>query len=154
MKKKLIIYSGIPCSGKSTTAKNYLGLSNGGLVVSRDTLRETYFGDNYNYSKSNEQFISDKFDEIMDHSIENPLIKYIIIDNTHCKEKYLDNLIKIYGKVFDIQIVFFELTLFKAYYRNFVRFFKTGKWIPINVIKNMYSNYNKINKSKYKYLLD
>ncbi len=153
MKKKLIIFSGIPCSGKSTYGE-YLMTNKNTILVSRDILREKYFGPNYKYTKSNEKFISNKFDEIMDSCIENELINYIILDNTHCKEKYLDNLITIYGQIFDIHIIFFELTLKKAYLRNILRFIKTGKWIPFYVIKNMYHNYSKINKSKYQNLLD
>lgn len=153
MNKKLIIFSGVPCSGKSTYGNYLLGNKNT-ILLSRDILREKYFGDHYKYTKSNEKFISQKFDEIMDSCIENNLIKNVILDNTHCKEKYLDNLIMIYGKVFDIQIIFFEVNIYKAHFRNVMRFIKTGKWIPCSVLNTMYKNFNKINKNKYKNLLD
>lgn len=153
MKKKLIIFSGIPCSGKTTYGK-YLLTNKNTILVSRDILREKYFGPNYKFNKSKEKFITEKFDDIMDSCIENNLIQYVILDNTHCKEKYLDNLITIYGQVFDIHIIFFEVNLRKAYLRNIIRFVKTGKWIPFGIIKNMYYNYSNINKNKYKNLMD
>jgi len=156
--KTIIILSGIPCSGK-TTYTNYL-LSNKDYVsISRDSLRDKYFGKEYQrskyggekyvYSRQNEKFISLKFDETMDEYLENPNIKYIIMDNTHCKEKYLDDFIKIYKRFTNIQVIFFDTPLIKSYYRNIIRYIKTGKFIPFSIIKNMNINYRKINKGKY-----
>jgi len=50
-------------------------------------------------------------------------------------------------------VKFIDVPLWKAYARNIWRNFKAGKWIPFNIIKAMYRNYNKINKDKYKHLI-
>lgn len=151
MKKELIILVGIPCSGKSTWSKKQ---GDNSKVLSRDNLREKYFGKSYKPTSAGENYITEVFDEELDKALNGFKFDKIILDNTHCKEKYIDSIIKIFGKQCDIKIVFFEVSLFKAHFRNIIRYIKTGKWIPIKVINNMYKNYNKLNKSKYQNLLN
>jgi len=150
--KTIIITSGIPCSGKSTWSNEMRNLVT--TVICRDTIREMYFMRPYHYSKYNE----DKVTEIFNHELEKFLCgdnsfdpTICILDNTHCKEKYIDQWIAYFKDKpeVNLQIKFFDIPLWKAYYRNYMRYFKTKKWIPLKVIWHMSKNYNKINKEKY-----
>jgi len=147
----ITILCGIPCSGKSTYAEKRFDNEFNSFVVCRDTIRENYFKQPYIYSIENENDVTNKFSNLLKQylSFDNT---NVILDNTHCKEKYIDEIINKYPNC-NIIIKFFEISLLKAHYRNIVRYFKTGKWIPFSVMNQMYKNYNKINKKKYtKYL--
>lgn len=140
---KIIILVGGICAGKSTYAA-----STGYPVISRDHLRSVVFNQPYNFTKENEKVITMMFNQLV---TENIAYGYncIILDNTHCKEKYIDELIEKY-KNYTIQVFFFDLPLWKAHFRNVIRWVNTGKWIPIKVVNSMHKNYKKINKEKYK----
>ncbi len=157
--KTIRILVGIPCSGKSTYSRKEYLITGNTQVISRDWIREndSFFGlDNpYIYSKYNESKVTKIYDRILNqyidvHSLNAEPLFTIILDNTHCKEKYIDEIITKYGNKCHIEIKFFEISLLKAHYRNIIRRFRTGKWIPIKVMNTMYKNFNKINRNKYK----
>jgi predicted kinase len=129
-----IILSGIPCSGKSRFVKNY---AHSYCVISCDNLR----GNNYIFSKENEDEIWNKFYDILNTAYTN-----IIIDNTNCKQIYIDKIKKNLNKDFNwnIVVIRFDISLRKAKIRNIFRYLKTGKYIPNEVMNNMYKNYNKL----------
>lgn len=141
----IVILVGIPCSGKSTWARNFK------YVVSRDTIREYLFGKNYKQNFDSEKLVTSNFNEMLDSYIEY-IKEPIILDNTHCKKAYIDEILKRYSKQ-NIKIKFFDVSLPKAYYRNIKRWIFTGKWIPFKVIDQMYKNYKKINKKDYEQYL-
>lgn len=143
----------MPCSGKTSYSKLFAKINSGTRIISRDTIREKCFGKDYKMSKTSEKYITELFDEMLDLYLSQLKTNYIILDNTHCKEKYIDSIIKIFGDRCDIIVLFFDVPLYKAIFRNFIRYFKTGKWIPLKVMKTMYKNYNNINKNKYKNLI-
>lgn len=146
--KTLEILCGIPCSGKSTYTEHAHRHGKHVQSVSRDELREVMYGKKYKFSKQKEDNITEVFDRCVNNSLDNKYIERVILDNTHCKEGYIDSIIKKYPQ-HTIKIKFFEISLLKAHYRNIIRYFNTGKWIPIKVMNTMYRNYNKINKKKY-----
>ena len=149
--KQIIILCGIPCSGKSTFAKQQYNFTTD--IVSRDTIREKLAGKFYKFSSRFEDLVTNNFNFTLKTLINDLTTEVIILDNTHCKEKYINEIIKKYSE-HNIKIKFFDISLWKAHHRNIIRYFKTGKWIPIKVINQMYKNYNKINKQKYeKYLV-
>lgn len=151
--KTIEILCGIPCSGKSTYANDYYN-NNFVFSISRDDIRESYhFNSPYVYSKQNENKVTEIFNKYCNCKLNDKNFSIIILDNTHCKEKYIDEIIKQYSN-HNIVIKYFDISLFKAHYRNIIRYFKTDKWIPIKVMNQMYKNYNKINKQKYeKYMV-
>lgn len=153
--KTIEILVGIPCSGKSTYTNNKLYLNNnlnfGNSMsimtsVSRDSVRENsdYFLQPYLYCEANEKIVT----MVCDNMLNDNMYDYIILDNTHCKEKYINDIINNYPN-HRIVIKFFKITLLKAYIRNIKRFISTRKYVPFKIIKNMYKNYKKINKDKY-----
>ena len=148
MDKTVVILVGIPNAGKSTWSyrmNNYITTR-----ICRDDIRSMYFMRPYYYSNHNENRVTEIFNYELNNFLEVTSQQTCILDNTHCKEKYIDQWINTLKDKADIKIKFFEISLFKAYWRNYIRYFKTGKWIPLKVIWSMYKNYNKINKSKYK----
>lgn len=160
MTKYIVILCGIPTSGKSTWTKKFIASSPDSQSVSRDEIRENLFGKDYwkrqankrNYAYSitqDEKFITQVFDKTVRTLLEGNT-KHIILDNTHCKESYLTQAISKYEKEgCVICIKFFKIPMWKAYYRNIVRYLGTGKWIPFKVLHDMQKNYNKIDKKKY-----
>jgi len=149
----IFILSGIPLSGKSTWAKKYCNYSWHKIkIISRDQIRMEVFKlkkySNYKFTKNNEQFVTVIFDIELEKSISKQYD--IILDNTHCKEAYIDSVIKKFEKTnYEIKVLFFDISLTKTFIRNIFRYIKSGKYIPWKVIKEMKKNYQKINKNKY-----
>mgnify|MGYP006921286993 CR=1 FL=1 len=156
MRKTIEILVGIPCSGKTTYTKEKCKC-NSVLSVSRDEIREnrrSFPIQPYIYTRENENRVTEIFNRDLLDYLRNKMIYHVILDNTHTKEGYIDAIIKEWGDECNIKIKFFDIPLYKAFYRNIIRNYKTGKFIPFSAIYNMYNNYNKINKKKYaKYLV-
>lgn len=146
--KEIIICCGIPCSGKNTWANSKNKITT--KIISRDIIRES-ISKKYIFSLENENKVTKLFNNQLSFVTRfNSEYETIILDNTFCKEEYIDNIIKEYGnKHFIIKIKYFNISLWKAHYRNVIRYLKTGKWIPVSVINNMKKSYDKINRKKY-----
>lgn len=138
---RCIILSGIPCSGKSTWAEQQ-NLP----IISCDKIRKELFGKTYKQTFKNEIEVWDKFYEQV-----NSQTTDFIVDNTNCKLYYQDRIREnlYYGEVnpktwliWEIEVKRFATPLWKAYYRNVVRYLKTGEFIPFKIIKNMKKNYD------------
>ena len=68
----------------------------------------------------------------------------VILDATHCKIKYLEEIKQVvtdFGLDFEIVVIFFNVSYNKQRIRNLKRFLLTGIWIPSSVSKNMNKNY-------------
>lgn len=144
---RIIVLSGPPCSGKTTFAMS-LGLP----IVSKDIIRKEYFPQPYRHSSENDRKVKEIEDELIDGFV-NKLCIDCIIDNTHCKDSYLENIYRKYANKHKIEIKFFKTSLARLLIRNYIRWFQTSKWIPIKDIVQLYKNYKKINQKKYEYLL-
>lgn len=133
---KCIILSGIPTSGKSTYAKK-AGLP----ILSCDIIREELFGKNYMFSKQNETQVWDIFYQRVNNQITS-----FVVDNTNCKQVYIDTIKEnLCSKLdWEVTIVKFDIPLWKAYYRNIKRYVFTGKYIPVDVLKTMKKNYDRL----------
>jgi predicted kinase len=151
----VIILSGIPCSGKSTFA---LGITNANpeespITISRDKIRYEMDGSKYKHSSKNEKAVTVRFNNKLYNAADKG--KNIIIDNTNCTEKYIDQFLTFfYAKYpnYHICIKFFDISFITALYRNLIRAWKTGKYIPLTVLIRMYKNYNKIKRLRYEHL--
>lgn len=136
---KVYILSGAPLSGKSTwAAKQKLP------ILSCDRLRFEYFGGEYKFDAKAEKEIWEDFYYRIGLFKED-----FIIDNTNCK---LDYIKKIKGSLnpsvfWVVEIKKFETNLLNSYIRNIKRYVFTGKWIPLDVIKNMKKNYRNLWKN-------
>lgn len=145
---KILILSGIPCSGKTTYAKKLQKLS-GYQIISRDDIRMRLFGKRYKQNSNGEFIVTREFEKLLFNAA--LADKDTILDNTFCKERYINEVLERCGvfKNAQICIKFFDISLGVAYIRNVLRYLKTGKYIPRSVIKNMYKNYKKIKKEQY-----
>lgn len=156
MKKTLVILVGIPCAGKSTYVektrekiRKVIGSAYDFSVISRDNIRLQQFGKDYIPTMKKEEVVTRVFDQFLEADLDDPQIAEIILDNTHCKEKYINEIINRFKHECHIEIRFFDVPLWLAHVRNIYRWIKTRKWIPMRVINDMYRNYNKINREKY-----
>jgi predicted kinase len=141
------ILVGIPTSGKSTWCKVTRSYDTA-VVISRDNIRLNYFGKYYEQHKAGEDRVTIIFNSQLEKAIKQG--SDIVFDNCHCREKYINELLPILiDNDYLIRIVYFDIPLWKAYYRNVKRWLLTGKYIPRSVIKSMKANYDKINRNKY-----
>lgn len=131
---KVYILSGAPLSGKSTwAAKQKLP------ILSCDRIRMDYYNGKYKFdSKIEEEVWEDFYYRLKNYT------KDFIVDNTNCKIGYINKIKENLPKEFEVEIVKFEVSLLKSYYRNVIRYILTGKWIPLGIIKNMKKNYKKL----------
>lgn len=92
--KTLEILCGIPCSGKSTYALKEYNKPNNSYYVSRDEIRIIHNLNQYTNQSENKvtELFNIKVQQIL--CLDNDVIA--ILDNTHCKEKYIDEIIKKY----------------------------------------------------------
>jgi len=145
-KPEIIILCGIPTSGKSTL-RNELMSKKIYIPISRDDVRYGGWGKNYRHSKGNEEIVTAICNGYFEESIK---AKYnIIIDNTNCREKYLVDWIQRVPENYTYRVIFLDIPLWKAYYRNIMKWIDTGKWVPFKSINDMKRNYDKINRKKY-----
>jgi len=140
MQPRAIILVGIPCSGKSTFARKKK--KEGWTVLSRDEIRENMMPGVYKFSQKGEEMVTVIFDMRLRYAIYDGM--NIILDNTHCKQKYIDDALKKFPSIYNVEIKYFDIPLWKATWRNIIRRIKTGKWIPFNVMETMYKNYKKL----------
>lgn len=141
--KKCIILVGIPCSGKSSWAKEQ-----GIPILSCDKIREDLYGKDYKFDHEKEFLVWEIFYEKI-----RAADRDFIVDNTNCKFIYINKIMEILKGIkhikFDVELKYFDCSLEKAYFRNIIRWLKTGKWIPMDIINNFYKNYKLINKKSY-----
>lgn len=138
---KIIFLVGIPCSGKSTYT---LDKKSKFIIISRDSIRLDIFGESYKQNSKDEERVTRVFNT--------NLIGYLysgfdlIIDNTNLKKSYINDILsKIPNHInYEVEYKFFDCSLIKSFYRNIIRYFTTGKYIPFKVIYRMYKQYKKI----------
>lgn len=137
---KCTILIGPPCSGKSTYA-----WKQNKSVISCDGIRELVVWKQnegkYKFTKENEEIVWDKF-----YGHLSQWTRDIIIDNTNCRQVYLDKIRKALNPSieWEIEYKYFPTPYWKLWIRNYIRKWKTGKWIPIDILRNMHNNFNKL----------
>lgn len=140
---KCIILIGPPCSGKTTWAREKLKCWNyQGYVLSADVIREEKFGKKYKYNS--EKWVWEEFDRQLKECKIN-----LIIDNTSCSHKAVKKIISTLNPGYEIEYKTFDVPFWKLFIRNYTRRWKTGKWIPIPILKRFKQNFDSI-KDSYK----
>ena len=152
MKKNMIILVGTPCAGKSSATKE-MAKSGITLSISRDEVRDVLFGKGYLPTRQKEEAVTAVYDKLVEQALDYPRLENIILDNTHCKEKYINEIIHRYHHRCNLFIMRFPISLWYAHLRNILRRIKSGKWIPWRVMKAMYDNYNKLDWTKYEHMV-
>jgi predicted kinase len=136
---KIIFLIGPPCSGKSTYAKKLAQLPDH-FRVNRDDLR-IMLKRKGPIGRLGEKIGVLMMEKGIESIINSGLNLGVVIDNTHCKLSYLNEVKQKYGSKADIQIVLFDQPLWKLHFRNVWRCIKTRVWIPSHVINIMYDNF-------------
>lgn len=144
---KCIILRGAPLSGKSTWAKDIKKLSDkycgNYVIVSADEVRLSFTNGKYKFNSKTEDKVWAIFYERLRMFSRQGF--NIIVDNTNLKQGYIDKIWEnLVENDYQIEYRYFDVPLWKLILRNYLRYFKTGKWIPIKVIKTMYKNFKKL----------
>lgn len=141
---KIIVLVGPPNSGKSTWCTNFISMNKDYVRVSRDDFRRSFYD---SWTVPNK--IEDVITEIQDCAIESFIKKgyNVVIDNTHCKFRYIDDIIKKYGQEHDIIFKVFDLDSYTLMARNTYRSRMDGKFIPDNVMERMIDNFTQLKQT-------
>lgn len=148
MQGKLIILIGIPGSGKSTYAAQYVQSNSNAIVVGRDKLRELLFGytestvgDYYKHEqiRDRESMVTEFQHLAIDKGLQQG--KTVIIDDTNCN---LDRLKKLYDKyvsrVASITIQLFDTPIGDCLNRNAMR----TRQVPDECVLKFYEGFAEI----------
>lgn len=135
MKNRIIkILIGIPASGKSTFAKEFVLNNSNWVRVCRDEFR---------YALKNQQVCEPKIEDLITKLVvdttRSALNKNlnVILDATHVREKYINAIVEEFKYEADIDYQLFDISLNKAIERDATREKKVGP----EVIKKMYESY-------------
>lgn len=109
--KQILILVGVPGSGKSTWAKNYIRNNGDWVRVSRDDLRLML-----TQQQKVEPKMEDMINDLMDNMIESSISKgkNVIVDSTNLKRTLLDGYVTRFGTIADISYRVFDISLKKA----------------------------------------
>ena len=133
---KIVFLKGLPASGKSTWALEFVHNNSGWVRVNKDDLRAMLH--NSSWSKEREEIVLTMRDKIIQEALKNNL--QVIVDDTNFApyhEKRIRDLARQSGA--DFEIKFFDVPLEECLKRNAAR---TGKArVPDNVIVDMYKKY-------------
>lgn len=131
---KIKILIGIPASGKSFYAKEFLKKNAGWVRVNRDDFRSMLRNE-----QQCEPKVEDLITKLVNNTIHSALAKRlnVIIDNTNVKEKYIRQFINEFKYSADIDYHVFDISVEKAIERDNGRDAKVGE----AVIKRMYKDY-------------
>lgn len=135
--QKILILIGIPASGKSTWAKDFVRNNPDYVRVNRDDFR-----DMLKSSQTCENKIEDMITSLVFGVIEEALSKRlnIIVDNTNLKQKYINEIIEKFKYSADIDYRVFDISLKKALEYNAGR----ERKVPENVIEKMFKSYKQL----------
>lgn len=131
---KLIICVGLPASGKSTWAKNYLTENENTVRVNRDDFR---------LMLKNQQVVPHYIEQLINELQETTILKAlhqrqnVVVDNTHLKARYINQLIKMTEFSADIHFQVFDVPLEVCLERDNLRELKVGE----EVIRKMHADF-------------
>ncbi len=145
MNKPICIFLiGAPLSGKSTFRRKMLEVLPYVVAINRDEIRVKHFPQPYKITDVNERRVSlIANDEIL---IARDSRKWIVIDNTNCKMRYIRAIKKLLGDEYRYDYFFFDKPLIVLYWRNIKRLLTEKRWIPLSVIRKMKENYKIVKK--------
>jgi len=138
---ELVINRGVPGSGKSTYARWWVSQGtkeNPRARVNRDDIRQQLYGVDFGHP----------IDETVVTAVEHAMIRAVlergvsvIVDDCNISQKYITTFTKI-GREFDadINVNTVDVSLGTALERNRKRHDEGGRFVPEDVIINMYNN--------------
>jgi len=143
-KQKLLILVGPPGSGKSTFAKYHINTEENWFRVCRDDLRLMQFNKE-NLERTEEVKLSKVVKQMVHTLLSNK--SNVLIDATHTKKRYLDDLVKEFEYKATISFKLFDVSFDELKQRCQKRFDATGKFIPMNVLKKQFNSFAHLKSS-------
>lgn len=131
---KILILIGIPASGKTTWAKEYVRKHPDYVRVNRDDLR-VMLKDSQVCENKIEDMITSLCHQVIDNALGKKL--NVIVDNTNLRVRYINEIIEKFKYQADIEYQVFDISLSKAIERDNTREVKVGE----GVIRKMYDAY-------------
>lgn len=141
---KLLILVGIPYSGMERYAQKHKKEYE---IVSRDHIRDEMYGKNCAITTYTEDGVDKKFKFKLEKAYF--LHLNVMLNNSNCKEEYIDQIRAECPAFYDIEVKFFSVSLWKAFLTNYIRHLAGERFIPLRIMKLLKRSYNKINKKKY-----
>lgn len=142
---KLVILSGIPGSKRPVYMSKW---KTSYEILSRDEIRDSLFGKDRIITNYVEEEVTREFNFKLNKAYLCGL--NIIINNTNCKEEYIDKIIAECPVEYDVELKFFDTSLYMAYWRIYLTYLRGGRYVPFRIIKKMKNGFDLINKDKYK----
>lgn len=140
---KVIVLRGLPASGKSTWAKDYVDRNPGTVRVNKDDLRAMMHDSKW--SKDNERVIVSMRDTIIKNALS--LGCDVIVDDTNFHSSHVTNIMNIASELrAGFEVKDFDVPLEECLKRNAERSGKAR--VPDKVIQDMYEKYVLPNKPK------
>lgn len=146
----LYVTVGPPCSGKSSWVKSLMSkfIGQDFTRVNLDDFRSMIkLGRHWkdiktpHFNKLEKALISSQYHLILEAL---NIGQNVIIENTSCNLKTINDIKNTFGKVANIRFLNFYVPLWRLKVRNVIRYIKTGKWIPPNIIEAMHNNQLKL----------
>lgn len=133
--KQFYILKGIPGSGKSTWAKQFVKKEKTWRRVNKDDIRTMLYGDDYDFSVENENLVDSLQDALIRKTVSEGF--NVVIDNTHLTRQSVKKLNKIAESIGDIQVMekAFNVSMKECIARNDKRMGRSK--VPQGVIERM-----------------
>lgn len=140
--KKVIILKGLPASGKSTWAKEFLAKNKGAYKrVNKDDLRAML--DDGHWSKANEQFVLRQRDALILAALEDG--KHVIVDDTNLHPKHEQQVRQLVRGKAEVEVRFFEADVDECIERDAGR----AKSVGAKVIRQMHRQFLADSRAQY-----
>lgn len=140
---EIIVLIAPPGAGKTTFANDFVKSNENHVKISRDDIRKMT-KDSYMVGEEAEHLVSAMQDAAIKAALSKG--KSVVLDNTHCKSKYIKELADKYGKDARIilKVIGADLSVKEIKQRNSNR----EKVVPEVVIDQMYKGYKNVIKTK------
>lgn len=142
---KIIILVGPPCSGKNYWLDKRKEDLKDYYILSCDDIRNRNNPEKYIFDKKKEDAVWEEFYNLLKGATSTKA--NIVINNTNCRLAYIDKILSLLPEEYSIYYKYFDTPLWLLYLRNYWRRYKTGKWIPNEVIRNMRKNFKKLRRN-------
>lgn len=138
--KRLYLMCGIPGSGKSTVAENYIKNNNNVIWVSRDKIRFSLLKEGEDYF-SHEDEVFDTFINYINQTLERDEIHSVYIDATHLNKRSRNKTLNRVKKanIGELNCVCFNTPVELCQARNSLRSGRAR--VPVSAIDNMFKSY-------------
>jgi predicted kinase len=132
---KVLILRGIPGSGKTTVALEWLEGGWDRARINRDEIRATLFNKEFNVDERLVTHVeSNVFETLLKQGYD------VVVDNTNVRWTYVQKFADVarsYGYEVEVQVI--DVPLDMAIQRNYLRAANGGRLVPVDVIERMHS---------------